>query len=153
MSFSIKLSVDNSAFNKLVKEMRTTIVEAGWLQDVEHWNKDNGDEGVSIPLLASHLHYHSKWADSFMFSAKRAPQVNAIVQRSLSSAGSFQSTAGLIGKHLESQLRKNIEAVTSPQNDPEWAAHKRNNKPLQWGSLNGSTPNLISTISSSVNSL
>lgn len=153
MSFSVKLSVDNSEFNRLVKEMRKTVVEAGWLQDVEHWNKGNDGEGVSIPMLASHLHFHSKWADSFMFSVKRAPQVNNIVQQALSGRSSFQSTAGFIGKQLEAQLRKNIEAVTSPQNDPEWAAHKKNNKPLQWGSLNGSTPNLISTISSSVSSL
>jgi hypothetical protein len=85
-----------------------------------------------------------------MFSQTKTKQVDAIVQAALLKGMTFQGTAMYIGKQLEAKLKSNIEAVTTPSNDPKWAAKKGNNKPLQYGSLTGDSPNLISTISSVV---
>lgn len=140
---------DHSGFAALEKEINRTSVEVGWLENVEHWASD-GNPTITIPWLASHLHFHTAWDDTFMFSQTRTKQVDAVVQSALRRGMTFQGTAMYIGKQLEAKLKSNIESVTSPSNDPKWAAKKGNNKPLQWGSLNGNTPNLISSISSVV---
>lgn len=152
MSIKVSVSVDNTALLALVKQINSTQVEVGWLDNVEHWSDNGTSERFNIPTLASHLHFHSKWDDSFMFSQTRVKQVDGIVQASLGSGSSFKGAAGLIGKRLEAQLKKNIVAVTTPPNSPVWTARKGNSKPLQWGSINGSTPNLISSIRSEVKS-
>lgn len=146
---AVTIIEDHSGFADLEKEMNRTSVEVGWLDNVEHWASD-GNPTIMIPWLASHLHYYSPWEDSFMFSQTRTKQVDAVVQAALHKGMAFNNTAIYIGKQLEARLKKNIESVTSPSNDPKWAAKKGNNKPLQWGSLNGNTPNLISSISSVV---
>ncbi len=140
---------DHSGFAALEKEINRTSVEVGWLENIEHWASD-GNPTITIPWLASHLHFHTAWDDTFMFSQTRIKQVDAVVQSALRRGMTFQGTAMYIGKQLEAKLKSNIESVTSPSNDPKWAAKKGNNKPLQWGSLNGNTPNLISSISSVV---
>jgi hypothetical protein len=152
MSIKVTVSVDNKALAALVKQINNTQIEVGWLDNVDHWNTEGG-QTIKVPMLASHLHFHSKWDDSFMFSQTRVRQVDRIVSSTLNSGSSFRNTTVLIGKRLHDQLRDNILSVTSPHNDPEWAAHKGNNKPLQHGSLSGSTPNLISSISSRVKSI
>ena len=136
---------DHSGFAALEKEINRTSVEVGWLNGEMHWTGD-----LPVYKLASHLHFYSPWQDTFMFSQTKTKQVDIIVQAALRKGMTFQGTAMYIGKQLEAKLKSNIEAVTSPSNDPKWAAKKGNNKPLQWGSLNGNTPNLISSISSVV---
>lgn len=140
---------DHSGFAALEKEINRTSVEVGWLENIEHWASD-GNPTITIPWLASHLHFHTAWDDTFMFSQTRTKQVDAVVQSALHRGMTFQGTAMYIGKQLEAKLKSNIEAVTTPSNDPKWAAKKGNNKPLQYGSLTGDSPNLISTISSVV---
>ena len=136
---------DHSGFAALEKEINRTSVEVGWLNGEMHWTGD-----LPVYKLASHLHFYSPWQDTFMFSQTKTKQVDIIVQAALRKGMTFQGTAMYIGKQLEAKLKSNIESVTSPSNDPKWAAKKGNNKPLQWGSLNGNTPNLISSISSVV---
>lgn len=136
---------DHSGWDALEKEMNTTSVEVGWLDGKIHWTGK-----IPVAQLASHLHFYSPWEDTFMFSQTKTKQVDSIVQAALLKGMTFQGTAMYIGKQLEAKLKSNIEAVTTPSNDPKWAAKKGNNKPLQYGSLTGDSPNLISTISSVV---
>lgn len=152
MSIKVSVSVDNTNLSALIKQINNTQVEVGWLDNEDHWSDKGTSERFNIPTLANHLHFYSEWDDTFMFSQTRVKQVDGIVQASLGSGSSFKGAAGLIGKRLEAQLKKNIVAVTAPPNSSVWAARKGNSKPLQWGSINGSTPNLISSIRSEVKS-
>ncbi len=136
---------DHSGWAALEKEMNSTSVEVGWLNGEMHWTGD-----LPVYKLASHLHFWTPWQDTFMFSQTKTKQVDVIVQAALRKGMPFHRTAMYIGKQLEAKLKSNIEAVTSPDNDPDWAAYKQNKKPLQWGSLSGRSPNLISSISSVV---
>ena len=142
---SVTITEDHSGLQALIKEMARTQVEVGWLTPETHWTGD-----VSVPMLASHLHFYSPWQDTFMFSQTKVGQVNAVVRSALNLGLPLGVTYKYIGKQLEAKLASNIEAVTSPSNDPDWAAYKGNSKPLQWGSRLGKTPNLISSISSVV---
>lgn len=139
------ITEDHSGWDALEKEMNRTQVEVGWLNGEMHWTGD-----IPVYKLASHLHFYSRWQDTFMFSQTKTKQVDVIVQAALRKGMTFQGTAMYIGKQLEAKLKSNIKAVTSPDNDPDWAAYKGNDKPLQWGSLSGKSPNLISSISSVV---
>lgn len=139
------ITEDHSGWDALEKEINRTQVEVGWLNGEMHWTGD-----IPVYKLASHLHFHSPWQDTFMFSQTKTKQVDVIVQAALRKGMTFQGTAMYIGKQLEAKLKSNIKAVTSPDNDPDWAAYKGNDKPLQWGSLSGKSPNLISSISSVV---
>jgi hypothetical protein len=154
ISAKISLKCDTSELEKLLRQIRTTNVDVGWLDNTTlHWTS-TASTPIPVSWLASHLHEHTPWADTFMFSETRTKQVSKIVEFELDkSFGSvkFTTVANRIGKSLSVALRDNIDAVSYPSNSPEWIAVKGNSEPLEYGSLIGKTPNLMSEIKWEVN--
>ncbi len=154
ISTKVNLKWDTRELEKLLRQIRTTNVDVGWLDNTTlHWTS-TASTPIPVSWLASHLHEHTPWADTFMFSETRANQVSKIVQSELGrSFGSvkFTTVSHNIGKSLSVALRDNIEAVDYPSNSPEWIAVKGSSSPLQYGSMLGKTPNLMSEIKWEVN--
>lgn len=148
MKITTKLKMDLSGMEKLRKKLRTTSVDAGWLHEVNHWNSDPKNP-ITVPTLAAHLHYNSEWEDSFMLSYKRNMEVNTIVQINLNKYLGILDIpviADRIGADMAKRIKVNIEDVSSPANNTNWASIKGFNDPLIYGSASGKTPNLLSEI-------
>lgn len=148
MKITTSLKMDLRGMEKLRKKLRKTQVDVGWLEGVVHWNS-NPNNAITVPALASHLHFNSPWAGQVLVDPYDSTAVSRIVSSNLRKSFGvldFNMVANAIGSDLRDFVEVSIKNVSSPSNAQSWADIKTFNDPLVYGSYLGNTPNLISEL-------
>ena len=158
MGFTVKTTANFKGLNALRKQLRKK-VEVGYIDSPVHWA--NTERGLTVGELARYLHYDSPWGElsvegSFMLDVSQRDHVQKIVNTALQQGLGNQSVQSIlqhIGQDGQKMIRYLVESRSSPPNSQEWAHEKGYNDPLQHGSHDGETPNLISEVTYRVTKL
>ena len=140
----VSTKIDLSGLKKLKRQLETTKVDVGYIDSKDHWM----NKGVPVAQVANNLHYWSPWKATFMLDEGNKSQVQSIVTKELRKLGmmSVAKVAACIGSDAKDQIEVNIVTTSSPKNSDSWAEVKTFNNPLQFGSVTGQEPNLISEL-------
>lgn len=143
----MKFRSNTRVLSGMIRSIKQNKIKVGWIDSKDHWM----NPGVPVAQVAANLYYDSPWGglnNTLIYDRWHVDQIRSILSKDLKllGAGTFREVLNITGEHLQQQLVRNIVETDSPSNSGWWADWKGFNKPLQYGSLTGETPNLISEV-------